>query len=242
MKQYTDIFLDFDDTLYDTHGNAVIALAETYEDFHLDRYFNDPQVFYEDYWKTNIDLWGRYSKGEITRDYLIIERFRHPLCVSEELRVKSEESASTFKEYCLKISDVFLDYCASKPGVIEGAHELMDYLKQKGYKLHMTSNGFHEVQYKKLKSCGLSNHFDTIILSEDAGVNKPSPLFFEYALKQSGAKKESTIMIGDNFQTDILGAKNAGLDTIFFNHWPEYPATEPVTYEVKALKDIMNIL
>ena len=242
MKQYTDIFLDFDDTLYDTHGNAVIALAETYEDFHLDRYFNDPQVFYDDYWKTNIDLWGRYSKGEITRDYLIIERFRHPLCVSEELRVKSEESASTFKEYCLKISDVFLDYCASKPGVIEGAHELMDYLKQKGYKLHMTSNGFHEVQYKKLKSCGLSNHFDTIILSEDAGVNKPSPLFFEYALKQSGAKKESTIMIGDNFQTDILGAKNAGLDTIFFNHWPEYPATEPVTYEVKALKDIMNIL
>ena len=242
MKQYTDLFLDFDDTLYDTHGNAVIALAETFEHFQLDRYFDDPQVFYDDYWKTNIDLWGRYSKGEITRDYLIIERFRHPLCVSEELRVKSEESASTFKEYCLKISDVFLDYCASKPGVIEGAHELMDYLKQKGYKLHMTSNGFHEVQYKKLKSCGLSNHFDTIILSEDAGVNKPSPLFFEYALKQSGAKKESTIMIGDNFQTDILGAKNAGLDTIFFNHWPEYPATEPVTYEVKALKNIMNIL
>jgi len=242
MKQYTDLFLDFDDTLYDTHGNAVIALAETFKHFQLDRYFDDPQVFYDDYWKTNIDLWGRYSKGEITRDYLIIERFRHPLCVSEELRVKSEEYASTFKEYCLKISDVFLDYCASKPGVIEGAHELMDYLKQKGYKLHMTSNGFHEVQYKKLKSCGLSNHFDTIILSEDAGVNKPSPLFFEYALKQSGAKKESTIMIGDNFQTDILGAKNAGLDTIFFNHWPEYPATEPVTYEVKALKDIMNIL
>ena len=235
MKQYTDIFLDFDDTLYDTHGNAVIALAETYEDFHLDRYFNDPQVFYE-------DLWGRYSKGEITRDYLIVERFRHPLCVSEELRAKNEQSASAFEDYCLKISDVFLDYCSSKPGVIDGAHELMDYLRDQGYRLHMCSNGFHEVQYKKLKACGLSNHFDTIILSEDAGVNKPSPLFFEYALKESGAKKESTIMIGDNFQTDILGAKNAGLDTIFFNHWPEYPATEPVTYEVKALKDIMNIL
>ena len=141
MKQYTDIFLDFDDTLYDTHGNAVIALAETYEDFHLDRYFNDPQVFYEDYWKTNIDLWGRYSKGEITRDYLIVERFRHPLCVSEELRVKNEQSASAFEDYCLKISDVFLDYCSSKPGVIDGAHELMDYLRDKGYRLHMCSNG-----------------------------------------------------------------------------------------------------
>lgn len=242
MKQYTDIFLDFDDTLYDTRGNAVIALAETFEDFQLGRYFDDPQLFYDDYWKTNIELWGRYAKGEISRDHLIIERFRHPLCVSNELRMKHEKSASDFKDYCLKISDVFLDHCASKPGVIEGAHELMDYLRSKGYKLHMCSNGFHEVQYKKLKACGLNNHFDTIILSEDAGVNKPSPLFFEYALKESGANKASTIMIGDNFQTDILGAKNAGLDTIFFNHWPEYPATETVTYEVKSLKEITNIL
>lgn len=242
MKQYTDIFLDFDDTLYDTRGNAVIALAETFEDFQLGRYFDDPQLFYDDYWKTNIELWGLYAKGEISRDHLIIERFRHPLCVSDELRMEHEKSASDFKDYCLKISDVFLDHCASKPGVIEGAHELMDYLRSKGYKLHMCSNGFHEVQYKKLKACGLNNHFDTIILSEDAGVNKPSPLFFEYALKESGANKASTIMIGDNFQTDILGAKNAGLDTIFFNHWPEYPATEAVTYEVKSLKEITNIL
>ena len=242
MKHYTDIFLDFDDTLYDTHGNAVIALAETYEDFQLGRYFDDPQVFYDDYWKTNIDLWGRYAKGEITRDYLIVERFRHPLCVSEGLRMKSETSASAFKDYCLKMRDVFLDYCASKPGVIEGAHELMDYLRNKGYKLHMTSNGFHEVQYKKLAACGLKDYFNTVILSEDAGVNKPSPQFFEYAMKQSGAKKENTIMIGDNFQTDILGAKHFGLNTIFFNHWPDYPATEPVTYEVTTLKDITNIL
>lgn len=242
MKHYTDIFLDFDDTLYDTHGNAVIALAETYEDFQLGRYFDDPQVFYDDYWKTNIDLWGRYAKGEITRDYLIVERFRHPLCVSEGLRMKSETSASAFKDYCLKMSDVFLDYCASKPGVIEGAHELMDYLRNKGYKLHMTSNGFHEVQYKKLAACGLKDYFNTVILSEDAGVNKPSPQFFEYAMKQSGAKKETTIMIGDNFQTDILGAKHFEMDTIFFNHWPDYPATEPVTYEVTTLKDIINIL
>ena len=88
----------------------------------------------------------------------------------------------------------------------------------------------------------MKDYFNTVILSEDAGVNKPSPQFFEYAMKQSGAKKETTIMIGDNFQTDILGAKHFEMDTIFFNHWPDYPATEPVTYEVTTLKDIINIL
>ena len=69
--KYKDLFIDFDDTLYDTHGNSVIALRETYEAFGLARYFANPQVFYDAYWQTNIDLWTQYAKGEITRDYLI---------------------------------------------------------------------------------------------------------------------------------------------------------------------------
>jgi len=242
--KYKDLFVDFDDTLYDTHGNAVIALRETFDVFHLERFFDDPQVFYDSYWMANIDLWGRYSKGEITRDYLIMERFRRPLCESEALRVQSEESASAFKDFTLQMNDTFLDFCASKPGVVDGAHELMDYLKERGYRMHMTSNGFHEVQYKKLAASGLRDYFDTIILSEDAGVNKPSPLYFDYALKVSGAERQTTLMIGDNLQTDILGALSAGLDAMLFNRWEVDVRESPQapTFVVDHLRDIMSIL
>jgi putative hydrolase of the HAD superfamily len=216
--RYKDLFIDFDDTLYDTHGNAVIALKETFEAFRLERYFSDPQVFYDAYWTANIDLWSHYSKGDITRDYLIVERFRRPLMASEIFRAEANSSLFILN-YSLKLSDVFLDFCSNKPGVVEGAHELMDYLKGRGYRMHMCSNGFHEVQYKKLAACGLKDYFDTIILSEDAGVNKPSPLYFDYALKMAGAERETTLMIGDNLQTDIQGALNAGIDGLLFNRW-----------------------
>ena len=107
----------------------------------------------------------------------------------------------------------------------------------------MCSNGFHEVQYRKLRASNMLQYFQSIILSEDAGVNKPAKEYFDYALEKTGAKRESTLMIGDNFQTDILGAKYAGLDVMWFNPSPESKhATEPITYEVAALKDIMNIL
>lgn len=232
--QYTDLFIDFDDTLYDTHGNTVVALRELFDALQLGRWFPDAGVFYDRYWEANIDLWTRYSRGEITRDYLIVERFRRPLSYGQGL----DPTAA----YCLKASDLFLDFCSSKPGLVEGARELMDYLKARGYRLHMCSNGFHEVQYKKLRACGLQDHFDTIILSEDAGANKPSPQFFDYAVQQSKAPKATTLMIGDNFQTDILGAKHYGLSVAYFNRYPDYPAAEPVDYEVTALAQLMEIL
>ena len=234
LQNISDLFLDFDDTLYDTHGNAVIALHELFDLLRLERYFPNPQVFYDEYWKANIDLWTRYSKGEITRDYLIVERFRRPFSFGEGL--------NTDEAYCLEASDRFLDFCSCKPGLVEGAKELMDYLRDKGYHMHMCSNGFHEVQYKKLRACGLYDYFDTIILSEDAGYNKPAPEYFDYAFKKTGAKKESTLMIGDNFQTDILGAKRVGLRVAYFNRYPEYPATEPIDYEVTSLRQLMDIL
>ena len=234
MKQYKDIFIDFDDTLYDTRGNAIISLAETFDYFSLDRYFDDPEKFYDSYWKTNIDLWSIYNKGEITRDYLIVERFRRPLSEGKGLEDVTEE-------FCLEISDKFLEFCSAKPGTVKGAKELVEYLKGLGCRLHICSNGFHEVQYKKLRACGLYDYFDTIILSEDAGANKPLKQFFDYAFEKTGAKPETTLMIGDNYNTDIIGAMDVGLDTILYNRWDSsfVPPRKP-TYIVNELEEIMK--
>lgn len=248
MKKYTDLFIDFDDTLYDTHGNAVIALNELYEYFHLDQYFEKPEDFTEPYWEANVILWSQYSAGQIDRPYLIVERFRRPLSKGTVKTVLADGTvtASPFEpteEFCLKVSDKFLELCSVKPGVVPGAHDLMRYLKAQGYRTHLCSNGFHEVQYKKLNASKLMGFFDTIILSEDAGANKPSAAYFKYAFLQSGAKPETTLMIGDNFVTDIQGAQRAGLDVLFFNAHPDqFTAPEPVNYEVNQLKEIIDIL
>ncbi len=235
MKQYKDIFIDFDDTLYDTRGNAIIALAETFDFFDLGRYFDNPQDFYDSYWKTNLALWTLYNKGEIDRQYLIVERFRRPLSEGRGLENVTEA-------FCLEVSDKFLDFCSNKPGTVRGALELVKYLKGLGCRLHICSNGFHEIQYKKLRACGLYDYFDTVILSEDASANKPSKKFFDYAFEKTGAKVDSTLMIGDNYNADIEGAMDSGLDTILYNRWdPDFVPPRKPTYIVKELGEIMKL-
>ena len=98
-RHYTDLFVDFDDTLCDTHGNAVEALHEVYDEYHLERCFSHPDIFHNAYWEANIDLWQRYGRGEITRDYLIVERFRRPLSQGRDINVTPD--------LCLQMSDRF---------------------------------------------------------------------------------------------------------------------------------------
>lgn len=232
MKHYTDIFLDFDDTIYDTRSNADLALRELYEAYDLEGYFASFADFATPYWEANTALWSAYSHGEISRETLIVERFRRPLATARGLIVTPD--------LCLRMSDTFLDLCACKSGLNPGARELLDYLHGR-YRLHVCSNGFHEVQMRKLQSSDTLRYFATIVLSEDAGANKPSPRFFDYALRLTGAQREHTVMIGDNYNTDITGADISGIDAIFFDRW-EVGEKGVATHRVTRLLDIVGLL
>ena len=227
----TNIFLDFDDTIIDTRLNAHTALAELYEHFDLGSRFSSFDAFAEPYWRRNHEVWAAYSRGEMTKEELIIERFRYPL---------SLVGLGT-PEFAFELSDYFLDACARKGELVEGARELLDYLRRRGYRLHMISNGFSEVQHRKMQSAGVEDYFDCVILSEAVGVNKPDPAIFAYALREAGCAAADAVMIGDNFDTDIRGAMAAGIPQIYFN--PEgKPVPQKPTWEVRSLAEIEQIL
>lgn len=242
MKHYTDIFFDFDDTLYDTQGNSIMALRKLYDERHWNEIMPPFEVFDKAYIATNVKVWTKYTNGEIDRDTLIVERFREP--VTAMIEAKGGDTSWITPEACLEMSNRYGDIISQEPGIVDGARELLEYLTGKGYRLHLCSNGFHEVQYRKLMSSGLEKFFSTVILSEDAGINKPHKRFFDYAFQNTGTKPETTIMIGDNYRTDIVGAMNVNMDTILFNRWKDdiNSFEKQPTFVVDKLIDIKEIL
>lgn len=230
--KYIDILLDLDDTLIDTAANTKTTVEEIYNDYNLNRYFDSFPMFFT-FYHTNVSkLWDMYNKGQITKDEIQIERF------GVSLRHIPELDEKKIKE----INEDYIQRIMLKDTLIDGATGLLDYLKPR-YKIHILSNGFTEMQYQKMDSAGISeNYFDNIILSDTVGVNKPHPDIFAYALNKAGTDKSKVIMIGDNLQTDILGAYNSGIDQIWFNPEGKSPGDLQPTYIVGKLSEIKDIL
>ena len=138
-----------------------------------------------------------------------------------------------------KLSDDYIEYLPEYNHLFDGAIELLDYLKP-NYQLHIITNGFSEVQDKKLHNSNIGHYFETITNSELAGQKKPNPIIFDYALGIAKASKEESIMIGDSFEADVLGALDFGIDAIFFNeHKTEINHD---VYQVNHLLELKNIL
>jgi putative hydrolase of the HAD superfamily len=229
---YKTVFIDLDDTLWDFHANAKSSLQEIYEERNLGQFFDSFDQYFTIYAKRNVELWEMYGKGTISKEELSLERFQHPL-----IQV-GVDNAVLAKE----IGEQYLGLLPTRTMLVPFAKELLDYLYPK-YPLTIVSNGFIEVQYKKLHSCRIEQYFSHVVLSEAAEALKPDKRIFEYALQLNNAIASETIMIGDSYESDIAGAQNAGIDQIYFNPGTEVPKKDkPATYWVKNLKDIMDIL
>ena len=231
MKRYKNLFIDLDDTLYDFSAASREAFEETYELLEYGRFFDSFDHYMSIYKPYNLEMWHLYGEGKITKEELNKRRYSHPLeCVG----VKDLALADRFcKEALSRIP--------TKGPLMPGAVELLEYLRPK-YKLFILSNGFKELQSRKMCAAGIDGYFDALILSEDIGVNKPNRELYEYALQKTDATIEESLMIGDMFDTDIVGAANIGMDQLYYN--PKGTDGHPFkpTYEVNHLLEIKNIL
>ena len=207
MKEYRHIFFDLDRTLWDFDAAAEVAFEKIYDQFHLkDLGIPSAHEFHLVYHPLNEKLWELYRANLITKDELNHTRFMKPL---EHYGIHDDELADHLSE----------DYVYWSPRIVRlvpGTMELLDYLKPK-YHLHLITNGFQEVQHTKLSGSGMEPYFETLTVSEEVGVKKPNPEIFEYALRKAGATAEESLMIGDEMDVDIDGARAAGMDQIFFN-------------------------
>ena len=231
MQTYKNLFIDLDDTLWDIHRNSKECLLEIYNDYGYHKYYERFDDYYNVYMPNNHRLWGMYRNGEINKDELIVERFLIPV----------REFGINDAVYAKKLSDDFLERTTNKTKLVEGTMELLEYLKPK-YNMHILSNGFREVQYKKIRNSGLEPYFDKVILSDDAGINKPHPDIFNYALINTNSLREETLVIGDSWDADILGAYNSDIHQMWFNPEGLHPVGFVPTYCVKSLDEIKEIL
>ncbi|MCM4170416.1 noncanonical pyrimidine nucleotidase, YjjG family [Arenibacter sp. TNZ] len=200
----TDIFFDLDHTLWDFEKNSALTFQKILTENSVGIELKD---FLKAYIPINFEFWKYYREGKISKDELRFER----------LKVTFDTiGLSISNELIHVLSDQYIENLSTFNHLFPNTVEVLDYLKP-NYKLHIITNGFQEIQDKKLQSSNIHNYFDHIINSEMAGVKKPNPKIFELALSKANTLPNKSLMIGDNLEADILGARAVGLHTLHFN-------------------------
>jgi putative hydrolase of the HAD superfamily len=229
--QYKHLFFDLDHTLWDFEANSRQTLEELYHSLRLaERGIEDFDRFHKCYIVHNDKLWERYRNGYIKVDEL---RWKRMWLTLLDFKIGDEPLAR-------KMDVLFLDALPTRRILFPYTVEILTYLKEKGYRLHLITNGFQKTQLSKLEHAGLSDYFTEVITSEGSNSLKPHKEIFEYAFRRAGALPEESIMLGDNIEVDIQGAINAGIDQVYVNHLRQEPALRP-TYTVHSLKELEAI-
>ena len=204
MKQIQHVFFDLDHTLWDFEKNSDLTFKKVFKINNLQIGLNS---FLEIYKPLNLNFWKRYREEKVTKSEL---RYG---------RLKETFDAINFEvsdELINLIADQYITYLADFNFLFDGTFEILDYLKE-NYKLHIITNGFEEIQTKKMINSNIYHYFEKVITSESVGVKKPNPKVFNYALQMVKATPNECMMIGDNLEADIQGAINCGIKAIHYN-------------------------
>ncbi|MCQ2193063.1 MAG: YjjG family noncanonical pyrimidine nucleotidase [Paludibacteraceae bacterium] len=220
------VLLDLDNTLTDTEGNSRRAMNMMYDELELSKQFPPFIIFWGVYHDCNEELWSEYRRGEITRDLLNERRFTWPL---ELMGVNNLELAQ-------HINEVFYKHFLPQDGVMPGTYELLEYLHSK-YRLAIVSNGTKSSQLVKMKVFKFEPYFEKMFLSDDIGFPKPDVRIYEHVLREMGVTAEDAIMIGDDFDGDVVGAANAGLEQVWYN-----PTNQKKTSDFEPTLMVDNLL
>jgi len=236
---YKHLFFDLDNTVWDFEMNSFHAMREVYLEYGLpDASYAS---FFEIYTRHNDRLWDLYRKNEIVKQVLASQRFN---LTFDETGIHGVDGAAFNSRY--------LELMPGQKRLCEGAREVLEQLSKR-YELHIITNGFIEVQYKKLDKSQLRHYFNKIYISEEIQSPKPSLQIFRHALKSSNAKKRESLMIGDSWEVDIIGALEAGIDQVHYapqliNNSFSAEELEVIsrsstkTYRIAGLQELLNIL
>lgn len=227
INHITHIFFDLDHTLWDFDKNSALTFQKIFEHNNIDV---DLQAFLELYEPINLNYWKLYREEKIDKPSL---RYRRLMDAFQAVNYSVKPSL------IYKLSEDYIDNLSTFNNLFEGTIEILDYLYPK-YKLHIITNGFKEVQHGKLKQANIHNYFKTVTNSEMVGVKKPNPKIFHHAMQIASARPDNSIMIGDNYEADILGAINVGLDAICFNYHNE--DLRPSIKRINHLREIKKYL
>lgn len=230
--KYRHLFFDLDHTLWDFDTNSRQTLEELYHALSLkDKGVHDFDLFHKNYLVHNDKLWDRYRKGYVKVDEL---RWKRMWLTLLDFKIGDEQFARD-------MGYRFLELLPTRNALFPYTVEILEYLKNKGYKLHLITNGFEKTQHFKIKNAGIDHYFIEVITSEGSNSLKPNKEIFDYALQKTNALPEHSIMIGDSVEVDIQGAMNAGMDQVYVNHLNIAAGIKP-TYTVYSLKELEKIL
>lgn len=236
MERIEWVWVDLDDTIWDFSANSLDALGQVYEAEGLSEFFATVDVWREKYLECNHSLWPLYNVGKITKEYLMTERFRRVLAEAGCDNARAiEMSAVLDREYLGRLGRL--------KRLVPGALELLHHLSARGYRIGVISNGFYEVQHRKMRSAGIDGMIDAVVLSDDIGVNKPDRRIFDHAVRKVNTSAERSLIIGDNPDTDIVGALGAGWRAIYFNRDGANRSPAPAgCIEIHSLHQVMGML